>query len=107
MARDIIDPMIVRKSIKTKIYSIWKKPGDFNLGVPIKKNFVCNMNNEVNAWVETIVIPTYSIGAPEKNPMFLQNRIYQGSSGEIYPHAIIEKISDEKTNEKYKAVFLE
>ena len=27
----------------------------------------------VKAWRETVVIPTYEIGAPEKNPIFLEN----------------------------------
>lgn len=65
------------------------------------------MNNEVRAWIEEIVIPTYPIGAPEKNPMFLEKRVYQGSSGVVYPHAVIEKIYDEKVEKAYKAVFLE
>lgn len=61
----------------------------------------------VKAWEEKVVIPTYAIGRPEKNPMFLEKRIYQGSSGVVYPHAVIEKISDEKTDRAYNAVFLE
>ncbi|RYY61875.1 MAG: DUF5107 domain-containing protein [Chitinophagaceae bacterium] len=65
------------------------------------------MNNEVLVWEEEIVIPTYPIGQPEKNPMFLENRVYQGSSGVVYPHPVIEKISDQKVDQSYKAVFLE
>jgi tetratricopeptide (TPR) repeat protein len=65
------------------------------------------MNNEVKAWIENVIIPTYPIGAPEKNPMFLEKRVYQGSSGVVYPHAVVEKISDEKTDKSYKAIFLE
>ena len=43
------------------------------------------MNNQlVNVWEETVVIPTYGIGKPEKNPMFLEKRVYQGSSGVVY-----------------------
>ena len=47
------------------------------------------------------VIPTYVVGAPDKNPMFLENRVYQGSSGVIYPHPIIERVADEKTDVSY------
>lgn len=61
----------------------------------------------VNAWEENVVIPTYPIGSPEKNPMFLEKRVYQGSSGVVYPHPVIEKISDEKINQTYRAVYLE
>jgi len=39
--------------------------------------------------------------------MFLEKRIYQGSSGVVYPHAVIEKIDDQKIDKIYKAVFLE
>jgi tetratricopeptide (TPR) repeat protein len=62
---------------------------------------------EVKAWVETVSIPTYTAGKPEKNPMFLEKRVYQGSSGVVYPHPVIEKIADEKTDQPYTAVFLE
>jgi tetratricopeptide (TPR) repeat protein len=62
---------------------------------------------EVKAWSEKILIPTYPIGQPEKNPMFLEKRVYQGSSGVVYPHPVIEQIADEKTNQEYNAVFLE
>ena len=39
--------------------------------------------------------------------MFLENRVYQGSSGVVYPHPVIEKILDEKTDKLWNAVFLE
>src|SRR5665647_1452933 len=68
----------------------------------------CYMSQEeVKAWIEDIVIPTYPTGIPEKNPMFLEKRVYQGSSGVVYPHAVIEKIYDEKIDKIYKGVFLE
>ena len=61
----------------------------------------------VHAWTEVVPIPTYEAGIPEKNPIFLENRVYQGSSGSVYPYPIIEKISDEKIDKLYKVVFLE
>jgi len=61
----------------------------------------------VNVWEETVTIPTYGVGKPDKNPMFFEKRIYQGSSGAVYPNAIIEKIFDEKENRDYKGLFLE
>jgi hypothetical protein len=45
----------------------------------------------VRAWAETVTIPTYPTGEPEKNPMFLEKRVYQGSSGAVYPYPVIEK----------------
>ena len=63
--------------------------------------------NNVQIWEETIVIPTYPVGKADKNPMFLENRVYQGSSGKIYPYPTIEKINDTKMDKEYKAVWLE
>lgn len=67
------------------------------------------MNNisKVNVWEEKIIIPTYKAGKPDKNPLFLENRVYQGSSGKIYPHSVIDKISDTRADKTYRAVFLE
>jgi tetratricopeptide (TPR) repeat protein len=56
---------------------------------------------------ETVFIPTYETGEYNKNPMFLEKRVYQGSSGRVYPHPVCESISDEKKDKPYKAVFLE
>lgn len=61
----------------------------------------------VKAWKEKLVIPTYEVGEPEKNPIFLENRVYQGSSGAVYPYPVIESISNEKTDHEWDAVFLE
>jgi len=61
----------------------------------------------VKAWQEDVIIPTYEIGKPEKNPIFLEKRVYQGSSGVVYPYPVVEKIEDEKKDKIYKAVYLE
>ena len=54
-----------------------------------------------------IVIPTYEIGKPDKNPQFIEKRVYQGSTGKVYPYPVIESIKDEKEDKVYKAVILE
>src|SRR5215203_1365757 len=64
-------------------------------------------DNSVKAWSEPVSIPTYRIGAPNKNPMFLEKRIYQGSSGAVYPHPVIDQVFDEKSDQEYIALFLE
>ncbi len=61
----------------------------------------------IKAWKERVVIPTYEAGAPEKNPIFLEKRVYQGSSGVVYPYPVIESISDTKTDKEYEAVYIE
>ena len=45
--------------------------------------------SEVRAWEEDILLPTYEIGKEEKNPIFLEKRVYQGSSGSVYPLSLI------------------
>lgn len=61
----------------------------------------------VKAWHEDIILPTYEVGAPEPNPIFLEKRVYQGSSGVVYPYPVIESIADVKTDKVYHAVYLE
>lgn len=61
----------------------------------------------VKAWREKVVIPTYEAGKPEKNPVFLEKRVYQGSSGVVYPYPVIEHIADECSDHEYNAVYLE
>ncbi|MET0392993.1 MAG: DUF5107 domain-containing protein [Chitinophagaceae bacterium] len=65
------------------------------------------MKDIVQVWEEMIELPTYETGKPEKNPLFLEKRVYQGSSGVVYPHPVIEKIYDEKVLKTYRAFFLE
>ena len=62
---------------------------------------------ETKVWEEKVIIPTYEVGEPDKNPMFLEKRAYQGSSGKIYPYPTTQKISRTKTNHAWKAVYLE
>lgn len=63
--------------------------------------------NHVEVWEEKVVIPTYEAGAPDRNPMFLEKRVYQGSTGKVYPYPTTETISREKKDKTYTAVFME
>lgn len=56
---------------------------------------------------EKVTIPTYEISDYDKNPMFLEKRVYQGSSGRVYPHPVCEGVSDVKVDKEYNAIFLE
>lgn len=66
-----------------------------------------HLAGQVEVWEETVVIPTYEVGKPDPNPMFLEKRVYQGSSGKVYPLPVIDKIKDEKVDREYQAVWLE
>ncbi len=65
------------------------------------------MDARAKIWEETIVIPTYPAAEPEKNPLFIEKRAYQGSTGKVYPLPVTEKVSDEKVDCSYHAVWLE
>lgn len=62
---------------------------------------------EVKIWAEDVIIPTYGVGKADKNPLFFEKRVYQGSSGKVYPLPVTEKIIDQKTDQTYQAVYLE
>ncbi|GHO68152.1 hypothetical protein KSC_070440 [Ktedonobacter sp. SOSP1-52] len=64
-------------------------------------------SSQVRVWEEDVVIPTYATGQPDKNPMFLEKRVYQGSSGKVYPYPVISKIENEKTLQSYHLLCLE
>ena len=65
------------------------------------------MKKRATVWEEIVHIPTYGVGEPDKNPMFMEKRVYQGSSGKVYPLPVIDKIYDEKKDQSYQAVFME
>lgn len=62
---------------------------------------------DVRIWEQKVSIPTYGVGKKEKNPMFFEKRVYQGSSGKVYPLPVVDKIEDEKKEQPYQIVFLE
>ncbi|NEU61684.1 DUF5107 domain-containing protein [Paenibacillus sp. ALJ109b] len=64
-------------------------------------------SNQVQVWETSVLIPTYEAGEADPNPMFLEKRVYQGSTGRVYPHPVIESISDVKHDKNYKLVILE
>jgi tetratricopeptide (TPR) repeat protein len=66
-----------------------------------------HLTGSVRAWIEPIVIPTYLPCAPDKNPMFLENRVYQGSSGRVYPLPFTDRIEEEKKPHTWQAVHIE
>ena len=61
----------------------------------------------VTAKRETITLPTYGLGAPERNPLFFEKRVYQGSCGKVYPLPFIDKVFDTPKDQDYDSVRLE
>jgi tetratricopeptide (TPR) repeat protein len=61
----------------------------------------------VSAWTGEIGFPTYLPAAPDKNPMFLEKRVYQGSSGKVYPLPFTDRVAEKPVDRKWKAVWIE
>ena len=57
--------------------------------------------------LEKVNLPTYEPLAPDKNPMFLENRVYQGSSGAVYPLPFYDRISETPRSRAWSAIFIE
>lgn len=64
-------------------------------------------NLPVAAWEQPVVIPTYPVLEPNRNPMFLDRRVYQGSSGRVYPNAVTDRVSGQVVERSWSAVHLE
>lgn len=65
------------------------------------------MSSPVRVWTETVIIPTYLPHRPDPNPMFLEKRVYQGSSGRVYPLPFTDRIAEGKVDRPWRAVWLE
>ncbi|GAA2749153.1 DUF5107 domain-containing protein [Amnibacterium kyonggiense] len=59
------------------------------------------------AWSQPIVVPTYLPEAPSTVPMYLDHRVYQGSSGRVYPLPFVERIASEPTDHTWQAIHIE
>lgn len=56
---------------------------------------------------EVIVLPTYLPHAPDRSPMFLEHRVYQGSSGRVYPLPCTDRMSDRPVDHSWRAIWIE
>ncbi|MGI8771174.1 MAG: DUF5107 domain-containing protein [Acidobacteriaceae bacterium] len=61
----------------------------------------------VKAWQEPVVLKTYLPDEPDPNPMFLEKRVYQGSSGKVYPLPVIDRVATTPREQAWEAVHLE
>ena len=61
----------------------------------------------VKAWSEPVTIPTYLPMAPDKNPMFLEKRVYQGSSGAVYPLPFYDRVATGPVPHSWQALHIE
>jgi tetratricopeptide (TPR) repeat protein len=56
---------------------------------------------------EKWTLPTYSVEPPDKNPMFFKGESYQGASKIIYPYALNDMISNDRTEKAWNTLILE
>ncbi|MBQ7655403.1 MAG: DUF5107 domain-containing protein, partial [Clostridia bacterium] len=63
--------------------------------------------DKAKVYEQVVTIPTYKAAEPEKSPLFIEKRAYQGSTGKVYPLPVTEKVSDTKEDVQYNAVILE
>jgi len=61
----------------------------------------------VAAWAEPVSIATYPSPEPDRNPLFLEGRVYQGSSGRVYPNPVTDHVSDTSEPRRWQAIHLE
>jgi tetratricopeptide (TPR) repeat protein len=61
----------------------------------------------VRGWAAPVTIPTYEPAEPDRYPAFLGKRVYQGSSGQVYPLPFYEAVADEPAPHTWAGLHLE
>lgn len=61
----------------------------------------------VRTYRKTVELPTFVPLAPDRNPMFLEKRVYQGSSGRVYPLPFTDRIADRPQPRAWEAIYIE
>ncbi len=61
----------------------------------------------VAIWSQPLVIETYEPEEPDRFPAYLDARVYQGSSGRVFPLPFIERIASTRSARTWHAVHLE
>ncbi len=61
----------------------------------------------VKAWRAPVSMLTYMPADPDPNPLFLEKRVYQGSSGRVYPLPVIDYVERTPHPYSWEAVHIE
>lgn len=61
----------------------------------------------VAAWAEPVELPTYLPDPPSRYPAYLDRRVYQGSSGKVYPLPFHDRIAETSTPHRWLGLHLE
>ncbi|HNR32442.1 MAG TPA: DUF5107 domain-containing protein [Candidatus Hydrogenedentes bacterium] len=54
-----------------------------------------------------LTLPTYGVGPADINPRFYDGRGYQGAMGPVYPYAMLDDLTHERSDRTYTALYLE
>ncbi len=65
------------------------------------------LSGPVKAWAQDVAIPTYEPAEPDRNPLFIEKRVYQGSSGRVYPLPVIDAIATAARERTWQAIHIE
>ena len=52
--------------------------------------------DEVRLREESLTLPTYGVGEPDRNPRFYQGRTYQGARGQFYPYPVQDQLTGQR-----------
>jgi tetratricopeptide (TPR) repeat protein len=61
----------------------------------------------VKAWSQPVLFRSYLPHPPDRNPMFLETRVYQGSSGRVYPMPFVDRIAEHAVEQSWQAIHIE
>jgi len=61
----------------------------------------------VKAWQQPVIMRTWMPARPDPNPLFLEKRVYQGSSGRVYPLPVIDRIETEPVEHAWQAIHIQ
>ncbi len=56
---------------------------------------------------QSVVLPTYTVAPPEKNPIFFRDEAFQGASRHYYPLKMNDQYINERVMQPWKHLFLE
>jgi tetratricopeptide (TPR) repeat protein len=89
-----------------------RKTGLLKLALIALSLFLINLGGrelyaQVSLTEQKWVIPTYKVAPAEKTPIFFRNETYQGASRYIYPYKLNDNITNERSDQPWKALILE
>src|SRR3954464_15402045 len=61
----------------------------------------------VAAWAEPVTIESYLPEQPDRYPAYLDRRVYQGSSGRVFPLPFHDRISETRIDHVWQGLHLE